>query len=148
MPRQPTSTPDPPSNPLLVLLSEKGMSPTKGDLEALGRALATVIGRDRPYSYPHLHGVAKGHLQPGAELEAAIDALLAAEDGMDPNLAGSVQVELMVPRGIADDIQWAYCPIEPKFCSDPKEVGCTNRFVPNVSWRSACYTCSPIRRKD
>lgn len=143
-----TNTNTTPYGPMVALLEERSMTTSKVDLEAMGVALATAIGRPSPYSYQHLHGIARGYLWPGKALQRAIDALLAAEDGADPLLAASVETKLMIPREISDDARFAYCPIPPKFCSDPHDRGCTNRFIPNVSWREACYTCSPIRRKD
>lgn len=132
-----------PTNRLIALLDALSLDLTKAHLEPLGRKLATYVGRSSPFSYKHLHSIGRGDFTPGAVLNSAIDAALAAIDGADPFHAGSRQGAVMVPKSWEGDL--AYLPIEPLFCS---KDDCLNRFIPNTPKRRKCYTCSPIRRKD
>lgn len=128
---------------ILALLDAYNLKPTKRHLEKLGRHLGQIVDH-KPYTYRHLLSVYKGYFEPGATLSLAIDAALAGTDGVDPLMAASVTTTIQTPPGL--DAQHAYLPIEAKICSDPHERGCLNRFIPNVPWRSACFTCSPIRK--
>lgn len=128
--------------PLHVLLSELGRSATVKDLSIVGRRLAEISGRSKPYTYAHLHQVHSGKIKPGRKLARAIEAALAQTDGADPILLTAREETVMVPEDWSG--RYAYLPIEPRICA---KEDCLNQFIPNVPIRRYCYTCSPMRFK-
>lgn len=121
-----------PDERLLDLVAECHLSLSKRDLSALGRKLADSIGRISPYSYKHLHGIARGSMRPGRDLSRAIDTLLASEDGGHKGIGYRKRTisGAQVP------------PLEDRRC-----IECMDLFTPNVRNRYRCYVCSPMRER-
>lgn len=126
---------------LSALLDALGLSRKKAHLIVLGKKLALIIGREKPYTYGHLLSVLTcNDYPPGKELGAAIDAALAQVDGMQPQLAASKEARVFGPPRA--DLQNAYIYGETVICPD-----CVLKFVRDHPLRERCKICSPPRRR-
>lgn len=129
-----------PRNRLRSLFEESNLSLSTRDVERVGRRLANVIGRGKPFSRRYLISILNGTLVASKSLDNAIDALLAETDGANPYLVTSATSSVYHDKN--RDLEGAYVMSDAKVCEN-----CIMVFVPNVPHRKFCPVCSPPRRK-
>jgi len=110
----------------------------KTNLEAMGKALADLVGRPKPYTYRYLRSVLYCNYSPGDPLKKAIELAETVFDGVPLVKAETIQKAIYAHPEL--DVENAHLITPSKICASPK---CNNRFIPNIWNRRYCYLCKP-----
>lgn len=129
------------SEQLRSLLSAVGSTAHKRDLAKIGKALAAISGRRRPWGYKYVHSVLNDNLDAGRDFSAAVESWMATFDGrLAHGLAGYKKIEVF---GRSDQAG-AQVDGRVEFCGNPE---CGIKFLTDHPTRRFCKICHPPIRK-
>lgn len=112
----------------------------KSSFEAMGEALAHIVGREKPYTYRYIRSVLYKNYKPGKMLERAIKIAGAEFDGVPLTISEASEATVFIPPGI--DVDGAYLVTDARICVSER---CFNKFIPNIWNRKYCYVCRPVK---